>query len=255
MTGEIAFSGKHEEHGRQTRPSSVTKRLKRVAPIAGSLLSIMVTCAFANEGFRARGNEPGWSVTITKSAIEFRTIDGEMIAISPVPQPQRQGRTETYSGEANGQAFSLVVSDAVCVDSMSGLPYPNTVSISLGESRMNGCGGNPATLLQGDWSIVAVNGSDLSGPQLPTLSFDANGGLAGGGFCNRFFGSYELSGERLTIGGMGSTQMACEEALMKQEALLLGSLSKVDSFVVEPGKMLALKGQEAMIELRPKASQ
>jgi heat shock protein HslJ len=86
----------------------------------------------------------------------------------------------------------------------------------------------------------------------PVLSFDAKGGLAGGGICNRFFGGYELTGEGLTFGGMGSTQMACEQALMEEEALLLKALGKVSAFGIDSSGVLTLKGAQTVIVARRK---
>ena len=224
-----------------------------LAPVISSLLAFMLAAhAFAATDFRARGNEPGWSVTISEAAIELRMMDGKMASVSPVPQPEKSGKTETYAGKADGKPFTLVITDALCVDNMSGMPHPKSVSVKWGELALTGCGGDPASLIQGDWIIESINGNAVSVQPKPTLSLDDKGGLAGGGICNRFFGSYELSGEGLTIGGVGSTQMACEQALMDEEALLLKSFGMVNRFSIATNGELTLIGEGTAIVARRK---
>lgn len=56
-----------------------------------------------------------------------------------------------------------------------------------------------------------------------TLQFSNDQSLGGFGGCNNFFGSYELKGEEITIGPLGSTMMACETG-MNQEAVVVAAL-------------------------------
>ena len=57
-----------------------------------------------------------------------------------------------------------------------------------------------------------------------TLSFPEADKVAGNGSCNRFFGSAEIAGSALKLGPLGSTRMACPEAVMSQEAKYLNAL-------------------------------
>jgi heat shock protein HslJ len=199
--------------------------------------------------FQARGNEPGWVATVTDKAIELRTMDGKVIVVSPKPEARL---SETFAAKIDGQDFALVINDRVCRDSMSGMPFPKTVAISLGEWRQTGCGGAPVDLLLGDWIINSVDGEAGSADAKPTLNFDADGKLAGGGVCNRFFGGFTLTGEGLSIGDVGSTQMACEDALMAQERQLLDALRKIERFDTNTRDRLRLLGQDTTIELSRK---
>jgi len=67
----------------------------------------------------------------------------------------------------------------------------------------------PLTLLGTEWLLVDVNGT----PPLPkvqaTLSFVEAGRVAGNGSCNRFTGSVTVSGDKLRVGPLASTRMAC----------------------------------------------
>ena len=58
-----------------------------------------------------------------------------------------------------------------------------------------------------------------------TAQFEEDGSLNGSAGCNNFFGSYELDGDAIQIGQVGSTMMACEKG-MTQEAIVLEALQK-----------------------------
>jgi len=50
-----------------------------------------------------------------------------------------------------------------------------------------------------------------------TLEFPEPGRVAGNASCNRFFGSVEATEQMIKIGSLGSTKMACAEAVNNQE--------------------------------------
>jgi len=60
-------------------------------------------------------------------------------------------------------------------------------------------------------------------------------GIAG---CNSYFGSYESSGDSLSIGPIGMTEMYCfPEALMDQEGAYLAALESAASYQIAAGKL------------------
>ncbi|WP_395665896.1 YbaY family lipoprotein [Methylocella sp.] len=67
-----------------------------------------------------------------------------------------------------------------------------------------------------------------------TLELTARGGVSGSGGCNRYFGKAEIDGDRIRFGKLGSTQMACPEALMEQERRFFGVLEEARSWIVDP---------------------
>lgn len=73
-----------------------------------------------------------------------------------------------------------------------------------------------------------------------SLLFMADGKLAGNATCNRIVGSYSSQGAELKIEPLGTTMMACPEALMNQEQKLLGLLAKVKSYAIDDTGALAL---------------
>jgi heat shock protein HslJ len=210
---------------------------------AFALLTTTATVSIAaEETFRARGNEPFWSVEKTADGIVFRPMEGEAVTVAPVPAPRRDGGTEIFEATAGGKPFALAIADTVCTDTMSGMPFPKSVTVAIGADTFTGCGGEPVTLLLGDWMIAEINGKPPVTGSTPTLTFDAEGKLSGGGSCNRFFGGYGLTGEGLTVGDIGASMMACEEPLMDQEMLILDILEGVGRFEIGPNGALILHG-------------
>ncbi len=86
------------------------------------------------------------------------------------------------------------------------------------------------------WELTAINGSaPISGTNV-SLSFDEDG-VAGSAGCNRYFGSYEVDGKKLSFGPLGSTRMACSEpeGVMEQEMRFLTLLGAAEGYKVKNG--------------------
>jgi heat shock protein HslJ len=219
------------------------------------LVATTTVSVAATETFRARGNEPFWSVEMTGEAIVFRPMEGEPVTVAPLPASRREGNADVYEANAGGKPFALTIADAVCTDTMSGMPFPKTVTVTIGGETFAGCGGEPVTLLLGDWVIAEINGKAPVTGSTPTLAFEAEGKLSGGGTCNRFFGGYALSGEGLTVSDIGASMMACEAPLMDQEMLILDILGSAGRFEIRSDGALILheNGEGRTIVARPVA--
>jgi heat shock protein HslJ len=96
-------------------------------------------------------------------------------------------------------------------------------------------GKSPATVLPGtSWQLssysykeAVVSGTDVS---TITLVFNDAGNLSGFSGVNSYFGSYNLDGNIISLGPIGSTKMAGPQALMELETIyfnLLGSATGV----------------------------
>lgn len=73
-----------------------------------------------------------------------------------------------------------------------------------------------------------INGSRL------TLLFGPDGALSGHAGCNGFGGSYTVDGDKVSIGEIASTLMACaDDALMQQETAYHAALQTVASYQIE----------------------
>ncbi|SCK11498.1 Heat shock protein HslJ [Variovorax sp. HW608] len=106
------------------------------------------------------------------------------------------------------------------------------------------------------WSLTGVQGLDPgllpTGPQAVTARFEG-GRVAGFSGCNRFFGSYTLKQpDRLVIGRLAGSMMACEDNAMKVEGAVHKALA--GSFrPVLTGDRLALMSERGETVLSFKA--
>lgn len=217
-------------------------------------LSLFATMSNAAEtaSLTARGNEPGWQIRISDAELSFNALGGESFTIKPAPQPTRQGDSDTYQATVEGRQFALTIAARTCVDTMSGMPYPKTATVVLGDLKLAGCAGEPADLLLGDWQVDEIRGKTNVAGSKPTLAFDPDGRIHGNGSCNRFFGGFTLTGEGLTISETGASMMMCEQPLMDQEHNLLKALEAVQRFeVTQEGhvQLLDHEGQK-LVSLR-----
>ena len=100
----------------------------------------------------------------------------------------------------------------------------------------------PADIVQTQWVLEYFSnedksaGHDVTSDRI-TIKFEADGTLAGSGGCNNYFGSYTVSGQQMTISKVGSTQKACEQAVMDKETLYLQQLSTVNAYNVNNFKL------------------
>jgi heat shock protein HslJ len=62
------------------------------------------------------------------------------------------------------------------------------------------------------------------------VRFEAEGRVAGHGGCNRFFGSYQITDGRISIGPLGATRMACPEPDMNLETEFFQALEQARGF-------------------------
>jgi heat shock protein HslJ len=174
-------------------------------------------------------------------------MEGETITISPKPESEIADDVETYHVEVEGQKFSLSITDTLCIDTMSGMTFPKTVAVTHGEREFSGCGGDPASLLYGEWAIEQIEGKAIVAKSEPTLTFGTDGRVYGNGSCNRYFGSYELTGEGLAFSQLGSTKMACEQPLMDQEFIFLQILGAVSRFEFDTEGKLVLHSDDGTL--------
>nr|WP_249684254.1 MULTISPECIES: META domain-containing protein [Pseudomonas] len=67
-----------------------------------------------------------------------------------------------------------------------------------------------------------------------TLTLAADGRAYGNAGCNHWFAPYQLEGEKLTFGKVGSTRKLCAPALMEQEKRFLQALETVQRWDISP---------------------
>jgi len=131
--------------------------------------------------------------------------------------------------------YSLLATSIACL-LMSGCPNEH-------KPAQAGTAAAPATgpslnLVGSEWLLEDLGGSGVIDRVQATLSFPEAGKAAGRGSCNRFFGSVVISGNTIKFSGLGSTKMACPEALMKQEDKYLSALQAAERFESSDGSLL-----------------
>lgn len=191
--------------------------------------------------YRATGNEPGWRLDITARTMTLLADDGRTRIEAPTPVAEPGEGFTRFRAPAAGVGLVATLFERHCTDSMTGMPYPNAVTVAFAGRTLNGCGGDPATLLRGaEWVVEDLAGRGVVDRSRATLSFSADGRVAGRGSCNRYTAGYSISGEGLTISKPASTMMACEPALMQQEQFFFELLGQVRRFTIDQSGALVL---------------
>ncbi|MGL6290305.1 MAG: META domain-containing protein [Silanimonas sp.] len=217
--------------------------------------SVEATTATTSEAaYRARGNEPFWSIESMGDELRWTTPDTpEAVVWSSVARTDRADGFD-LSASRDGATLVLGATAMICRDSMSGMPYPHTVAVRVGDQDYLGCGGDAITLLAAnEWTVTTVGGN-ATGERPPTLQFMAGGGAAGFAGCNRWMSPTTLTGEGLSFERAASTMMACPEGAMTTEQAFLDTLAKVTRHDFdEAGNLLLKAGDETIIVAAPAA--
>jgi heat shock protein HslJ len=101
-----------------------------------------------------------------------------------------------------------------------------------------GCSGSEGTasVKSTKWELTTLMQlSSLNFKGKPTVEFTADGKVAGFGGCNNFGGSYKVSGSKLTVSDIFSTDMACDN--MNVESIFLDALKKNDKYEITDSKL------------------
>lgn len=96
------------------------------------------------------------------------------------------------------------------------------------------------------WRLEDIDKTGIIDRSRVTLAFDGNNRFSGHAGCNRYMGTYELKGNRLTIApSVASTLMACRaESLMNQEQRYLRILAQITKYHLDNTGALILSNDE-----------
>ena len=126
-----------------------------------------------------------------------------------------------------------------------------TMSNADGEVVVTFIESEPLSLTGINWIANGVNNgrggvqSILIGNEI-TAVFGEDGSLSGSAGCNNYSGTYEVDGEKLSIGPLAATEKFCEqpEGTMDQESEYLAALQTVASWSID-GDLLDLRTSES----------
>jgi heat shock protein HslJ/uncharacterized lipoprotein YbaY len=202
--------------------------------------------------FTARGQEPGWLITIDAGEIFLNADYGALQLRLPRTEPQITAEGILYRTAADGRRLSVSIQPRICADVATGMPHPYRVRYELDGQTRSGCGGNPKTLLTGgEWTVESIGDEPVIDTAGVTIQFLEEDRVAGNASCNRFIGGYRLTGEGLTFSQLAGTMMACEERLSRQEARFLELLQDTYRFDIDPrGRLLLYTTRQQSITAR-----
>lgn len=100
-----------------------------------------------------------------------------------------------------------------------------------------------SAVLSGTYQVTDLVDSPL-GDKKPEINFDNKEmRVNGNSGCNSYFGPYEQEGTTLNFGVLASTEMACQEPLMRAEIALYNAFGNTVTFQLE-NDILILKDAE-----------
>jgi heat shock protein HslJ len=195
--------------------------------------------------YRAGGNEPFWSMTIEAGQMTLVRLGMDDLTMPVTETSLTDAGDILVIATDTERALRAVIlrKPTLCRDSMTGMPHPETVELSMGDNTIMGCGGDPWSLLVGrTWVVEDIGGAGVVDTARTTMGFDDAGRVYGSGSCNRYNGPATLTGETLSFGALASTSMACPDALMTQERRFFDALAEVSRFDIDATGALILHG-------------
>lgn len=106
---------------------------------------------------------------------------------------------------------------------------------------MAGCASEPTPLKQDHGYVLEWIGErPLIDNSHLTMTLGNDGRAYGNAGCNHWFASYQLQGETLSFGPVGSTRKMCAPALMEQEHRFLEALGNVQRWDISPIEQMRL---------------
>jgi uncharacterized membrane protein len=125
-----------------TPPDQATAQAQAAPPAPGESAGPAPWEAARRRGvdYRALGQEPGWFLEIDHSAQLRLVYDyGERAVTASAPEPRADGARTTYE-VTSPAAVSVVIERRPCSDVMSGLPFPDSVVVTVSDRELHGCG-------------------------------------------------------------------------------------------------------------------
>jgi heat shock protein HslJ len=184
------------------------------------------------------------SITVNENYIEVGPIASTMMAC---PEPIMKQEQEYLQRLQN--AVSFIELDGVL-----------TIADSLGVTTLSFSTVQPLSLTGTYWQATGYNNgkggfsSLLAGTQVSAV-FNEDGKVSGSAGCNTYNATYQLDGDKITIGPAATTRMFCGEpaGIMEQETAYLQALGKAASYQIQ-GEVLSLFDAEGTRQVEYQAN-
>lgn len=170
------------------------------------------------------GESTGWAIQLdSETTIDGKRVESIEVDYSNAEELQKladkhvkaTGTLSHRHGVETGERLILVVSSIREVKAATQSKSAKTAAFNLTGT---------------EWLLEDLSGAGVMDNAQATLSFPEAGKIAGNGSCNRFFGTAEINGSAIKLGPLGSTRMACPEAVMNQETKYMDALQASEHF-------------------------
>jgi len=124
-----------------------------------------------------------------------------------------------------------------------------TISICAAMMILSACATTASQPGGGDligkvWALTELKGTPPAAGVGISAQFSSDGKVSGSAGCNRYNGTYTVSGNSITFSSpMATTMMMCEQTVMDQESAYLQALGEAKTFAVN-GDQLTLVGAD-----------
>ena len=157
--------------------------------------------------------------------------------------------------EAGGELFARLTGHLQQRPSMEG----NNSEVNLIVDKLQNIDANgscdpaaPVRLLNTHWKLIEVDSRRVTapegGPEAHLVLTPEESRVTGHAGCNRFFGSFESSGDRLGFSALGSTRMACPESMQDEQAFF-AALSKTTRYAIDRRILTLLEDDHPLARL------
>ncbi len=175
-------------------------------------------------------------------------LDGSNISINPNMISTKKACDEIIMKQADAFTKLLLASTSYKLGD-------GVLLLLQGEQEGLSFTGSTNSLSKTSWKVTGYNNGKeaVVGPIAntnPTIIFGDDGTISGSAGCNTYSGTFNLNGEKISIGPLASTQRECIEpvGIMEQESSFLTFLEKADTWSIQ-GDQLYLRTSEDQIAI------
>jgi heat shock protein HslJ len=200
----LVFAGLSLQAQTKEQAISVTGKLTRAMAIGGESTGWMIQL----DAETTVGGKP-----VTSIEVAYRKVSSlEELTDKRV---KATGELSHRHGVESGERTILEITSIKEIQDISHEAHPTGGAFSLSGS---------------EWLLEDLGGSGVLDQIQATITFPEAGKVTGNSSCNRFFGAAEIYGDAIKLGPLGSTRMACPEAVMNQETKYLEALQVAERF-------------------------
>ena len=212
--------------------------------------------------FYAVGNEPSWSLNISKdNKAVFKTLDGleySAALISKLPSVDPKSTSYRFTNDKGEMIVNIL--EEKCMDTMADEEFSFKVSADFklkgekGFTTFKGCGDYvPDPRLQGKWIIIKADtiliSKDTFEHKQPELNFDVyEGRVSGNDGCNLFNGGLRFRENEIVFGMMAGTLMACPN--MDLSSVIAGSITDKKLRYKFENQLVLMEGDKEVMLLK-----